>query len=158
MQKAFPREWGKARKSPCLAVCACEQRFAGKVPRRKSRHGGDISGKPAEGINRPAAAGLILIPNVNASLHRFFCPCAWSLLSQRSSATLPFGCSSHRDKIALCFGCINVIHQYNSSVKKRALQFGTLSSFYLKYHAELYAAASLRRLCSFENGRYIYGQ
>ena len=36
-----------------------------------------------------------------------------SLLSQRSSATLAFVCSAHRDKITLCFGCINVLHQYN---------------------------------------------
>ena len=35
---------------------------------------------------------FILIPNVNASVHRFFCLSAVSLLSQRSSATLPFVC------------------------------------------------------------------
>ena len=29
---------------------------------------------------------LILIPNVNASLHRFFCPCAMSLLGTEMSA------------------------------------------------------------------------
>jgi len=66
-----------------------------------------------EAGGRDELCRLILIPNVNASLHRFFCSCAMSLLSQRSSATLPFVCSSHRDKITLCFGCINVLHQYN---------------------------------------------
>ena len=55
---------------------------------------------PPQGIGQ--GLRFILIPNVNAWLHRFFCLGAVSLLSQRSSAAPPFDCCLRGDKTPLC--------------------------------------------------------